>query len=110
MAFPKRQCPICGKGFSPRLKAQRACGPICSRTLAGRTLAKRYPFGSAKAVAALKLASQRRVEAVCHKRWPELSVREIEIFNFAMRHGFNRGYSKGYYALKRAYVKQKAVA
>lgn len=43
-------------------------------------------------------SSRRRqaVEAMVGKRYGELSVREIELFNLGMRVGYDRGYAKAY--------------
>lgn len=102
MAYTARRCPICPKEFTPTRKAQRACGFVCARKLAGRTWgAKGQPPAFAAALAQRKTARRRAVEQLCSRRWPELSVREIEIFNFAMQHGYARGYQKGYAHRKR---------
>ncbi len=102
MSLRPRRCPICRQDFTPTRKAQQACGVGCARKLAGRTWgANGQPPAFAAALAQRKAARRRATEQLCERRWPELSVREIEIFNFAMQHGYARGYQKGLVHQKR---------
>lgn len=88
-----RTCGVCGGPFTPRFVEQQTCGGRCSRSLNG---------SSPNSLAALQRAAigrrakaKRQIEAKCHARWPEMSVRDIEIFNYAVKLGYNRGYSRG---------------
>jgi hypothetical protein len=54
------------------------------------------------------LARKREIERICYRRWPELSVREIEIFNFAVRVGYQRGYATANSDARRGDTKAEA--
>lgn len=103
-----RACVICKQRFTPSRKLQRACGTPCSRKLAGLFQRGQQPKPFAAEVAKRRVAKRLEIETLCHRRWPELSVREIEIFNFAVRVGYNRGYARGYNEMKRRYTKTAA--
>lgn len=97
-----RVCEICKEDYTPKWEEQRTCGGPCARRLAGRQLRGRgVPVGFARAIARRKAARKAEVERECQKRWPELSVREIEIFNYAVKLGYNRGYAKGFHSQRR---------
>lgn len=96
-----RLCVVCETEFTPKHRHQRACQFRCARTLAGRTL-KQRPNAFANANLTRRAAAKRAVETLCRKRWPELSVREIEIFNFACAVGYQRGYCRAYHRVARS--------
>lgn len=106
--YPRRRCPICRVQFQPTRKTQRACGTACSRKLQGLAYVGKQPPAFRAEVARRKIARKRAVEQLCHRQWPELSVREIEIFNFAVAVGYQRGYAKGCNQLKRGYQRKAA--
>jgi hypothetical protein len=68
----------------------------------------RVPSAFAVEVVKRKAARKREIERTCQRRWPELSVREIEIFNFAVKVGYRRGYAKGYNEVRRGYRRKAA--
>jgi hypothetical protein len=48
-----------------------------------------------------KEARNHAIQAECRARWGELSIREIEIFKYAMSTGYVRGRSRGMSMQKR---------
>lgn len=92
--YTPRRCPICRLKFDPKRAAQRACGFACSRKLAGYTWGMKQPAPFAAELRKRKLARKIAIEQACQRQWPELSVREIEIFNYAVKLGYQRGYQK----------------
>ena len=107
--WPARACPICGRQFTPKREAQRACGFRCSRALAGRTMKPRgTPAALVQRQQLNRLNRRRHVEAACRERFGHLTARDIQLFNFAAAEGYRRGYLRGYHALKRRYVRKGA--
>lgn len=90
-----RTCSVCGDPFTPRFVSQWTCPGRCSRVAGGRKGVEQKTAALMKVVAQRKVEAKRKVEELCHTRWPELSVREIEIFNFAVRYGYKLGYKAG---------------
>jgi predicted nucleic acid-binding Zn ribbon protein len=97
-----RTCTVCGDPFTPRYVGQQTCPGRCSRIVGGRKGIARKTENLLRVVAQRRAEGKRRVEALCHQRWPELSVREIEIFNFAVKHGYRIGYRAGLAHQRRA--------
>lgn len=96
---PTRVCPVCAQSYTPRWEEQITCGGRCARVFGGhgckRPKKGELPIAFAQFVEIRRATRKAEVEALCHKRWPELSVREIELFNFARRLGYDQGYQKG---------------
>lgn len=94
---PSRTCEVCLEPYTPHYQEQRTCGNRCGGRLAGRTPEARRArdIGRRTRWQRDRAARKRQVEARCHHRWPELSVREIEIFNFAKTLGYDIGYQVG---------------
>lgn len=90
-----RQCPICLQSYTPRWVEQQTCGGRCARVFGGRRNRGRMPSAFAASAQQRREKRKREVETLCHARWPELSVREIEIFNFAHLVGYKLGYNRG---------------
>lgn len=101
-----RQCVICREAYTPRYVEQQTCGGRCSRIFGGQHNRGRFPAGFAVAASRRREAKDRAIQATCQERWGDLSAREIEIFEFAVRTGYDRGYNKGLQSQRR----QKATA
>lgn len=101
----KRTCRVCKHRYRPRWEEQVTCGGTCAKALSAKG---RYPVAFAVEIAKRKAAKKCEIETLCARRWPELSVREIEIFNFAVQVGYDRGYNKGYTEMKRRYTRKDA--
>jgi hypothetical protein len=104
-----RMCVICHREYQPTRTAQRACGFHCARALTGRTTRGRVPAGLLEVLRKRKAERKRLIERACEKRWPELSVREIEIFNYAVQLGYRRCYQKGNQEVRRRYQRTHAL-
>lgn len=92
---PLRVCEVCGHDYTPRWVEQHTCGGRCARVYGGRKNRGRMPAAFAASAQQRRETRKREVEALCQRRWPELSVREIEIFNFAHLVGYKLGYNRG---------------
>ena len=111
---PKRRCAWCRKKRKPRSWADYN-NPTwcCSRSCASLRLYHRCGDRE-KLIDGTKAANRRRrratAETLVNKLFGELSVREIGIFNVAMKVGYSRGYAKGYALTRRAYRRRGSVA
>lgn len=83
--------------FRPRWIEQMTCSKPCRILYTANQQRGNQPRGFVANCDARRATRKREIEAICHDRWPELSVREIEIFNFAVQVGYRRGYGKGYH-------------
>lgn len=92
---PERICEVCKDPYTPRYEEQKTCGGRCSRVWGGRQNRGHMPAAFAASARSRREARKREVEAICRAKWPELSVREIEIFNFAHLVGYRLGYNRG---------------
>jgi hypothetical protein len=93
----QRRCKVCTSRFLPRWVEQQTCSRICRIRFTANTQRGSQPRGFVAHVDRRRAERKRQIEAWCQQHWPELSVREIAIFNFAVRLGYNRGYGKGYH-------------
>lgn len=100
-----RECLVCHDPFTPRWETQVTCGGRCSRVYgaAGGRRPKKgeIPMPFVKVLERRRTKRRLEIEAICRARWPELSVREIEIFHFARKLGYDQGYQKGLIRQKR---------
>lgn len=108
--IPDRRCAHCPTIRRPRRWADYhnpnwCCSNACAR-------AHCYPRVRAKLSAGTSIRNRRqareRVEAAVGRKYGELSIREIELFNRGVKVGYSRGYAKGYNARTRS--KESAVA
>lgn len=98
----RRRCPICRRYFQPRRERQRACGFVCGRKSAGRTMkANGTPRQLLRQHRINRLTRRRYVAATCRARFGALTPREIDLFTFASAEGYGRGYARGYFSSKR---------
>jgi hypothetical protein len=96
---PDKKCAECPTVKRPKGWAQhRNPEWCCSRSCASRRTfrLKSGPLMSAARKTLEHAQSRARVERAVRKKYGELSVREIELFNMGMKVGYDRGYSKAY--------------
>lgn len=100
MLIEAKTCPICQCQFTPMRRARgvqtQHCGLRCSRKAQALALKGKTPT---KAVLAVKAKRDQELRAALRGTFDELSVRDIELFRFAYRTAYNRGYLKGYHAM-----------
>lgn len=101
-----RICSVCEFPYTPRWEEQQTCGGRCARVCGGRKNKGHWPPAFAAAARRRREAKRQAIRATCRQRWPEMTVREVEIFEFAMRTGYDRGYAMGLKSQRR----QKASA
>lgn len=96
-----RACEVCAKDYHPsRPKDQRFCGYTC----ANKWKATRGVMAPENAIAARKRVHNDWVRATLRVQFGTITERELAIFLFGNRHGYNRGHAKGYYAGRRQMV------
>lgn len=97
--IPSRRCALrsCRRFGHPRRWADYFnAGWCCSRSCASRRLyARRRAELSAGTSARNRRLARQKVEAAVGRKYGELSVRDIELFNLGVRVGWNHGYRKG---------------
>jgi len=103
-----KECPVCHRPFQPARGDLKACSRKCGRRLAWRTMKARGVKMNEAAMAAIKLKARRHVEAIVGKKYKELSVREIELFNLGARVGYQRGYAVAYHKTGRRHLGRPA--
>lgn len=101
--IPEKKCAHCPTIGRPRRWADFHNSNWCCSNACAR--AHCYPQLRAKLSAGTSARNRRqarqRVEAAVGRKYGELSVREIELFNRGAKAGYSRGYAKGYQARPR---------
>ena len=92
---PSRQCKACARWYTPWYIEQRACSGPCGRVLAGNQRLEEKTARLLEIVRQRRLAKNRQIEADCREQWGALTPREVQLFNYAAKVGYKRGYSKG---------------
>lgn len=88
----------CRVRFAPRRLNHRHCSKRCGAlAVAQRQAATGHRPRLKAALAARAKVSRKRVEAEVGRKYGELSVREIELFNWGRRVGYDQGYNRGYH-------------
>jgi hypothetical protein len=98
---PSRKCSICRQSYTPRYEEQTCCPGRCNKVNGGRMHREEKTARLLRIVEARKQARNQAIQTECREQWGELSIREIEIFKYAMSTGFKRGLSRGYVMQKR---------
>jgi hypothetical protein len=104
----RRVCPICHRYFEPRFHGQKTCGGPCARRLVGRVLrARGTPPPLLREIERHRRQFEARIRLATFERFGVLSPRECDLFALAEAAGYQRGYARGYYDLKRKYRRRK---
>jgi len=96
-----RECAICRQSYTPRYEEQTCCPGRCNKVNGGRMHREEKTARLLRIIEERRQARNRAIQAECRATWGELSIREIEIFKYAMLTGFKRGLSRGYVMQKR---------
>lgn len=107
--IPRRRCWACKRMRQPKRWADfHRPGWCCDRQCASRrVMALMQADGRAQRMNAARKARQvadhkARVQQAVGRQFGELSVREVALFNVAVRIGYDRGYGKAYKRARRA--------
>lgn len=89
--------PSCQQQFKKRKRAHRFCSRVCANRYLREHLAAHRVEAQLAANLAAIAAGRNRTERAVRREYGELSVREIELFNLAVRVGYKRGYQRARY-------------
>jgi hypothetical protein len=96
--LPPVDCRQCGQTFQRKHRAQFLCGNACGH----RWRAAKWARGEHPAIQKLRVRRLDRVRQALGREFEELSIREIAVFKWAWKHGYQHGYAKGRYLSRRA--------
>ncbi len=88
-----RRCLKCPDRFTPRHPEQVTCSRACGYALQAD---RKHGHAPEPAIEKLREMHRAAIRLYCFEAWGELSVREVEIFKFATRMGYRRGYMAMY--------------